>query len=114
MKLTPFPFFGAPPLEWDGLVRMVFNRKNKTLRAILTAKSVTSIMQVPVFSTVHYTLCTYIMHYTLSSLFISIQPGKFQDQSGSTQPAPAQPLPRYEAARGEGVDQGGLLRPTGR
>lgn len=37
-----------PPVnfeEWDGLVRMVFNRKNKTLRAILTAKSVTNIME---------------------------------------------------------------------
>jgi 18S rRNA (adenine1779-N6/adenine1780-N6)-dimethyltransferase len=36
-----------PPVnfvEWDGLVRILFNRKNKTLHAILTAKSVISIL----------------------------------------------------------------------
>lgn len=32
-------------VEWDGLVRMLFNRKNKTLRAILTTKSVLAVLQ---------------------------------------------------------------------
>jgi len=27
-------------LEWDGMIRMVFNRKHKTLHAILTVKSI--------------------------------------------------------------------------
>jgi len=37
-----------PPInfiEWDGLVRMLFNRKNKTLHAILTVKSVLSVLE---------------------------------------------------------------------
>jgi 18S rRNA (adenine1779-N6/adenine1780-N6)-dimethyltransferase len=37
-----------PPIdfiEWDGLVRLLFNRKNKTLRAILTVKSVLNILE---------------------------------------------------------------------
>lgn len=36
-----------PPInfiEWDGLVRILFNRKHKTLRAILTTKSVMQIL----------------------------------------------------------------------
>jgi 18S rRNA (adenine1779-N6/adenine1780-N6)-dimethyltransferase len=32
-------------VEWDGMVRMLFNRKHKTLRAILTAKSVLSVLE---------------------------------------------------------------------
>mmetsp|Transcript_120365 Transcript_120365/g.236575 ORF Transcript_120365/g.236575 Transcript_120365/m.236575 type:complete len:319 (+) Transcript_120365:16-972(+) len=32
-------------IEWDGLVRMLFNRKNKTLHAILTVKSVLGILE---------------------------------------------------------------------
>ena len=32
-------------IEWDGLVRIVFNRKHKTLRAILTAKSLLVILE---------------------------------------------------------------------
>jgi 18S rRNA (adenine1779-N6/adenine1780-N6)-dimethyltransferase len=31
-------------LEWDGLVRLVFNRKNKTLRAVLTSKTVLELL----------------------------------------------------------------------
>jgi len=31
-------------LEWDGFVRMLFNRKHKTLRAILTTKSVLQVL----------------------------------------------------------------------
>lgn len=31
-------------LEWDGLVRVLFNRKHKTLRAIMTAKSYLAIL----------------------------------------------------------------------
>jgi 18S rRNA (adenine1779-N6/adenine1780-N6)-dimethyltransferase len=37
-----------PPInfiEWDGLVRMLFNRKHKTLRAILTTKSILHILE---------------------------------------------------------------------
>ena len=37
-----------PPVnfvEWDGLVRLCFNRKNKTIRAILTSKSVISLLE---------------------------------------------------------------------
>ena len=37
-----------PPVnftEWDGLVRMLFNRKHKTTRAILTNKSALSVME---------------------------------------------------------------------
>lgn len=37
-----------PPInfiEWDGLVRMLFNRKNKTLHAILTVKSVLIVLE---------------------------------------------------------------------
>lgn len=32
-------------MEWDGLVRLCFNRKNKTIRAILTSKSVLSLLE---------------------------------------------------------------------
>eukprot|EP01039_Chlorochromonas_danica_P005529 gene5529-6088_t len=32
-------------LEWDGLVRLLFNRKHKTLRAILTTKSVIALLE---------------------------------------------------------------------
>lgn len=32
-------------LEWDGLVRLLFNRKHKTLRAILTTKSVITLLE---------------------------------------------------------------------
>lgn len=32
-------------IEWDGLIRMLFNRKNKTLHAILTVKSVLSVLE---------------------------------------------------------------------
>ena len=32
-------------IEWDGLVRLLFNRKNKTLHAILTVKSVLTILE---------------------------------------------------------------------
>lgn len=32
-------------IEWDGLVRILFNRKNKTLHAILTAKSVLAVLE---------------------------------------------------------------------
>jgi 18S rRNA (adenine1779-N6/adenine1780-N6)-dimethyltransferase len=31
-------------IEWDGLVRLVFNRKNKTLRAGLTSKTVLELL----------------------------------------------------------------------
>lgn len=31
--------------EWDGLVRLCFNRKNKTLRSVLTTKSVLSLIE---------------------------------------------------------------------
>lgn len=37
-----------PPVnfsEWDGLVRLVFNRKHKTLHAVLTTKSVLSVLE---------------------------------------------------------------------
>jgi 18S rRNA (adenine1779-N6/adenine1780-N6)-dimethyltransferase len=37
-----------PPVnfvEWDGLVRMLFNRKNKTLHAIMTVKSVLGVLE---------------------------------------------------------------------
>ena len=37
-----------PPInfvEWDGLVRTLFNRKHKTLRAILTSKSYLAILE---------------------------------------------------------------------
>ena len=37
-----------PPInfvEWDGLVRMLFNRKNKTLHAIMTVKSVLNVLE---------------------------------------------------------------------
>lgn len=37
-----------PPVnfvEWDGLVRMLFNRKHKTVRAILTTKSVVNLLE---------------------------------------------------------------------
>jgi len=40
--LNPPPAINFP--EWDGLVRLCFNRKNKTLRAILTAKSVLGLL----------------------------------------------------------------------
>ena len=32
-------------LEWDGMIRMVFNRKHKTLHAILTVKSILIILE---------------------------------------------------------------------
>lgn len=32
-------------IEWDGLVRMLFNRKNKTLHAIMTVKSVLGVLE---------------------------------------------------------------------
>jgi 18S rRNA (adenine1779-N6/adenine1780-N6)-dimethyltransferase len=32
-------------MEWDGLVRILFNRKHKTLHAILTAKSILKILE---------------------------------------------------------------------
>jgi 18S rRNA (adenine1779-N6/adenine1780-N6)-dimethyltransferase len=32
-------------IEWDGLVRLLFNRKNKTIRAILTQKSCLLVLQ---------------------------------------------------------------------
>ena len=32
-------------IEWDGLVRMLFNRKNKTLHAIMTVKSVLNVLE---------------------------------------------------------------------
>ena len=32
-------------LEWDGMVRLVFNRKNKTLRAIFTQKNVLKMLE---------------------------------------------------------------------
>lgn len=32
-------------IEWDGLVRLVFNRKHKTLRAVLTAKSILQLLE---------------------------------------------------------------------
>jgi 18S rRNA (adenine1779-N6/adenine1780-N6)-dimethyltransferase len=32
-------------IEWDGLVRVLFNRKNKTLHAVLTAKSYLSVLE---------------------------------------------------------------------
>ena len=32
-------------IEWDGLVRMLFNRKNKTLHAIMTVKSVIGVLE---------------------------------------------------------------------
>lgn len=32
-------------VEWNGLVRLCFNRKNKTLRAVLTTKSVLAILE---------------------------------------------------------------------
>jgi 18S rRNA (adenine1779-N6/adenine1780-N6)-dimethyltransferase len=32
-------------VEWDGLVRMLFNRKNKTLHAIMTVKSVLGVLE---------------------------------------------------------------------
>jgi 18S rRNA (adenine1779-N6/adenine1780-N6)-dimethyltransferase len=31
--------------EWDGLIRLLFNRKNKTLRPLLTAKSVIKVLE---------------------------------------------------------------------
>lgn len=37
-----------PPInfiEWDGLVRLLFNRKNKTIRAILCAKSTLAVLE---------------------------------------------------------------------
>ena len=37
-----------PPInfeEWDGLVRLLFNRKNKTLRAVLTTKNVLRLLE---------------------------------------------------------------------
>ena len=37
-----------PPVnftEWDGLIRLLFNRKHKTIRAILTTKSVLDVME---------------------------------------------------------------------
>ena len=37
-----------PPVdfvEWDGLVRICFNRKNKTLRSVLTTKSVLDLLE---------------------------------------------------------------------
>lgn len=36
-----------PPVnfeEWDGLIRLLFNRKNKTVRAVLCVKSVTAVL----------------------------------------------------------------------
>lgn len=36
-----------PPVnfaEWDGLVRLVFNRKHKTLHSVLTTKSVLGVL----------------------------------------------------------------------
>lgn len=38
-----------PPVnfvEWNGLVRLCFNRKNKTLRAVLTTRSVLALLEV--------------------------------------------------------------------
>ena len=35
-------------LEWDGLVRLAFNRKNKTLRAALTTKTVLALLEANV------------------------------------------------------------------
>jgi 18S rRNA (adenine1779-N6/adenine1780-N6)-dimethyltransferase len=32
-------------IEWDGLVRMLFNRKNKTTRAIMTTKSAVDVIE---------------------------------------------------------------------
>lgn len=37
-------------LEWDGFVRILFNRKHKTLRAILTTKSVLQVTHALPFS----------------------------------------------------------------
>jgi 18S rRNA (adenine1779-N6/adenine1780-N6)-dimethyltransferase len=37
-----------PPVnftEWDGLVRILFNRKHKTVRAIMTQKSILSVLE---------------------------------------------------------------------
>jgi 18S rRNA (adenine1779-N6/adenine1780-N6)-dimethyltransferase len=37
----------VPPInfvEWDGMIRLLFNRKNKTLRAVLTTKSVLQLL----------------------------------------------------------------------
>jgi 18S rRNA (adenine1779-N6/adenine1780-N6)-dimethyltransferase len=37
-----------PPVnfvEWDGMVRLAFNRKNKTLRAVFTTKSVLALLE---------------------------------------------------------------------
>jgi len=37
-----------PPVnfvEWDGMIRLLFNRKNKTLRAVLTTKSVIKMLE---------------------------------------------------------------------
>lgn len=37
-----------PPVnfeEWDGMIRLLFNRKNKTLRAVLTTKSVLKMLE---------------------------------------------------------------------
>jgi 18S rRNA (adenine1779-N6/adenine1780-N6)-dimethyltransferase len=37
-----------PPVnfvEWDGLIRLLFNRKHKTLRAILCAKSTLAVLE---------------------------------------------------------------------
>lgn len=32
-------------IEWDGMIRLLFNRKNKTLRAVLTTKSVLKLLE---------------------------------------------------------------------
>jgi 18S rRNA (adenine1779-N6/adenine1780-N6)-dimethyltransferase len=32
-------------IEWDGMIRLLFNRKNKTLRALLTTKSVLKLLE---------------------------------------------------------------------
>ena len=32
-------------IEWDGLIRLLFNRKHKTIRAILTAKSCLTVLE---------------------------------------------------------------------
>ena len=37
-----------PPVnftEWDGLVRILFNRKNKTIRAIMTQKTIVDVLE---------------------------------------------------------------------
>jgi 18S rRNA (adenine1779-N6/adenine1780-N6)-dimethyltransferase len=42
------PINPPPPInfnEWDGLVRLCFNRKNKTLRSVLTTKTVLSLFE---------------------------------------------------------------------